>query len=723
MTGGWCRAQDVVVGALSSCFLLLLPLQRFHGVSLVRFSPAFSMRVVLGRIMSCRPLGPRHLNTTTAAATAATATATATAATSPATTHAGWKWKPPESGLGRPLDSPGGSVSSVLPEVPPREYDEQTVVAEPVDRQQHDEDLRATFYGILRNAQPEQTMNVLLDPRFAEYVASMPQSTFVEALHLLSPVYFADPYREIHRPLHPTTVRAKGYRSLESIFDDFAEKLATIVQLRQSAGHVLGLAEYAHLLDCARAIGDAAMADMVWENMHEDGVSPDVQCYNHYMGAKVWDGAHTGREKYHLRVTPFAYRKRRFVQPNQGWQGYGTAGRSVRKEVLRILNEMSEAGYHGDETTFVNILLACGRVGHVKGIKKVLMAAWNIDIDTLLSESDDSNIPPVRAYDPSSPLHPTERLLLALAHVLGTNNDISAALRAIDFVANAYNLPISGNVWRELFERTFVLSRPRFGSDAKRNSKGKVSYDFLTFMYKTMTAAPYHVRPTIEMYHILAKTAWDRDRLSAFQGYMCAAYEILSETRQKRNKARSVVQGYLRALKTSPDNQQTSQILHSRALAYALNTYDLLRLRTAQQTAIMERFARLLVINHRWTGRDNPVWERVLLPRAIEEWRDFLPTSFVYPTRGGIVQFRGDSRWGQPFLKSHGKVPVRRTGGDGHGQGRREVEDDFVWEQWRRDLSGLDFDSPPLSRLFAGSCGVSLEFGDGDGDVDAASSE
>lgn len=674
------------------------------------------MRAVLGRIMSCRPLGPlgsapRHLNTSTTVKATVTATATATStATSPETTHAGWKWKTPESGLGRPLDFPGDSIPSVLPGAPLPEYDERTDVAEPGDRQQRDEDLKTVFYGFLQNAQPEQTMNALLDPRFAEYVASMPQSTFVEALQLLSPVYFVDPYREIHRPLHPTTVRAKGYRSLESIFNDFAEKLATIVQLRQSAGHVLGLAEYAHLLDCARSIGDAAMADMIWENMKEDGVSPDVQCYNNYMGAKVWDAAHVGKEKYHLRMTPFAYRKRRFAHPNNGWQGYGTAGRSVRKEVLRILNEMSEAGYHGDETTFVNVLVACSRVGHVKGIKKVLMAAWNINIDTLLAEPDDSKIPPVRAYDPSSPLHPTERLLLALAHVLGTNNDISAALRVIDFVANAYNLPISGDVWRELFERTFVLSRPRFGPDAKRNAKGKVSYDFLTFMYETMTAAPYHVRPTIEVYHILAKTAWDRDRLSAFLRYMRAAYEILSETRQKRNKARSVVQGYLHALKTYPTQQQTSHILHSRALASALNTYDLLRLRTAQQTTIMERFTRLLIINHRWTGRDNPVWERILLPRAIEEWRDFLPKSFTYPIRGGVVQFRGGSRWGQPFLNSHGRVPVRRTGDD--EQGKREVEDDFIWEQWRRDLSGLDFDSPPLSKLFGGSCGVSLEFED-----------
>lgn len=247
-----------------------------------------------------------------------------------------------------------------------------------------------------------------------------------------------------------------------------------------------------------------------------------------------------------------------------------------------------------------------------------------------------------------------------------------------------------------------------------------------------MTAPPYNVRPTIEINHMLAKTAWDRDRLSAFSRYMRAAYDILLDTRRQRNKARAVIEGYLGALKSHPHH--TQQILASRSLTSALNTYDLLRLRAAQQTAIMERLARLLVINHRWTGRDNPVWERVLLPQAIEEWHDFLPKSFVYPLRTGVVQFRGDTRWGQAFLHSHGRVPTRRSeSGSGSGPrpgpgsglpsrdsihvcagggsgGKVALEDDFIWEQWRRDLPGLDFDSPPLNRLFAGSCGVSLEF-------------
>lgn len=568
------------------------------------------------------------------------------------------------------------------------------------DDSRQDLGLEASFYRTIQDGQPDLVKNAMLDPRCAELVVSMPQSIFVEALQLLSPEYFVNPYREIHRPLHPTAVRVKGYKSLESIFDDFAENLAAIVQLRQSAGHVLGRAEYTHLLDCARSIGDSYMADMIWQNMRESGVLPDVQCYNHYMEAKVWDMAYTGREKYNLRITPFAYRKRKFIHPNDGWRGYGTAGRSVRKEVLRIFNEMTEEGLHGDEATFVNIIMACSRVGHVKGIKNVLKTAWNIDVDALLTESDESNLPPVKNYAPSSPLHPTDRLLFTIAHVLGTNNDLSAAVRTLDFVARAYNLSIPEKVWLELFERCFVLSRQRFGRDAHRNAKGKVSYNFVNLLFQTMTAAPYHVRPTIEVHHILAKTAWDRDRLSEFQHHMRAAYDLLSTTRQKRKRARSIIEKHLSTHQTTPNPN----------LANAVHTYDLLRLRTAQQTLILERLARLLLINTRWTGRDNPAWERRLIPRAIEEWQDFLPESFVYHTRGGLVRFCGGTGWNQAYLNSHNWVPVRgRIDIDfKHGEEEeREIEDDFFWKEYRCAFPGLGFDRAPLNRLFEGACGES----------------
>ncbi|KAF7593345.1 hypothetical protein BBP40_011635 [Aspergillus hancockii] len=580
--------------------------------------------------------------------------------------------------------------------------------AAPVQSIEDVEALRATFYAIIQDGQPDQVMNALLDPQFENLVGSMPQTVFVEVFHLLSPAYFIVPYREIHRPIHPTAIEVKKYESLDSIFDEFANNLATVIRIRQSAGHILGLAEYTHLLDCARSIGDALMADYIWHNMTEDEVIPDVTCYNHYIEAKVWDKSFTGKEKYHLRMTPFAYRKRRFFNPNVGWQGYRTAEQSVRKEVLQIFNEMTELGYHGDETTFINLILASSRVGHVTGIKNVLKTAWNVDVDALLIH-DQSSIPVALPYDRSSPLYPSGRLLFAVAHAFGTNNDISAALRAIDFISSAYDIPVPETVWLELFERSFVLSRPRFGPDAERNAKGKVSFEFLKTLYETMTSETFNVRPTIEMHHILAKTAWDQARLSEFQHHIRAAYDLLRETRQQRRTTREIIETYLGGPSSSGSPRRRLAIdttaLQSRAFAEAVHTYDILRLRTAQQTITMERLARLLFIHHRWTGRDNPAWERRLLPQVLEEWRDFLPESLTYYTTGGLVQFYGRTNWGQQRVTPHNRVQVRRPTAENGitlDEEARQMDDDFIWAQYLRSNPDLDLEFAPLKRLFSG---------------------
>ncbi|KAH1848999.1 hypothetical protein ACP6JD_004943 [Aspergillus fumigatus] len=569
--------------------------------------------------------------------------------------------------------------------------------------------LESKFFSIVREGQPDLVMRALLDPKFENLVGSLPESTFVEAFRSLSPAYFIDPFRAIYRPLHPSTVAVKGYPQLDKIFDRFASNLASIVSIRRSAGHRLGLAEYTHLLDCARSTGDALMADHIWHAMRQDDVIPDVQCYNYYMEAKVWDGAYTGREKYRLRVTPFAYRKRSFGKRNLGWKGYGTAGCSVRKEIMQILAEMTEEGTAGDEGTYVNVILASSRVGYISTMKHVLKTVWNIDIDALAPLGVSLNLPRVKEYDRSSPLYPTSRLLFAVAHAFGINNDIPAAMRVVSFISSSYDIPVPREVWQEILERSFVLSRPRFGKDAERNQKGKVPYEFLTALGQAMKSEPFHIQPTMEMYQLLAKTVWNQARLADFRQYMESAYAILEETRRKRRTARAIIENYLgppQSKATASDAGEPCvhpKLLWSRAFTEAVHTYDVLRMLTAQQTAIMERLAKLLLIHPRWVGRDNPVWERQLLPRVIEEWQDFLPESISFQIRSGDVYVHGETYWRDRLLNTHGRIPVRRPTVDNGlvlDEDARELDDDFFWACYPAELQKMNI--PAVKRLFSG---------------------
>ncbi|KAL4891300.1 mitochondrial ATPase expression-domain-containing protein [Aspergillus ambiguus] len=497
------------------------------------------------------------------------------------------------------------------------------------------------------------------------------------------------------------------YPSLDSIFNGFASNLATIVRIRRAAGHPLGLAEYTHLLDCARAIGDGLMADHVWHNLKQDAIVPDLKCYNYYMEAKVWDGAHSGLERYRLRVTPYAYRKRRFPTANPGWKGYGTAVRSVRKEVLHIFHEMLEQGTYGDETSFVNVMLASCRVGHMRGVENVLKTVWNVDVDAIRNHDGQSDLPPVTAYPRSSPLHPTGKLLFAIAHAFGTNSDLPGALRTIDFISAAYNIAVPASVWHELLERAFILSRRRFGPNADKNARGQLPPDSLTGIFRAMTSPPVRVRPTVNTHRILAKAAWERKDWADFQHHMCAAYELLKDARKERKGARTAVETYLKQIAaagaTSP---QGRALLQSRHFAEAVHVYDLHRWRTLQHTIVMERLAKLALIHHRWTDARDPTWGHVRLPQELEEWRDFLPETFDHPLPSGRIFFQGRTRFTDARLTPHPWVPIRRVPWASPAGLRDneygEIDDDFLWEDFKRATPGLNLSFAPLSRLFNG---------------------
>ncbi|KAL4821243.1 mitochondrial ATPase expression-domain-containing protein [Aspergillus spinulosporus] len=556
--------------------------------------------------------------------------------------------------------------------------------------------VRKEFYAILETAQPDQVMAALLNYDCEELVATMPQSSFIEALHLLSPAHFVEPFKEIYRPLHPYTVQIKRFKAQHTLFDDFVRNLSAIVRIRRSGGQALGLAEYSHLLDCARSLGDALMADHIWNSMRMDNIAPNLECYNHYMEAKVWNSAYTGKEKYRLRITPFAYRRRKFG--DLGWEGYGTAGRSVRTEVQEIFDEMTASGIEGDEASIVNLFMAAARVGDNETMECILQTIWNIDVDALRKGQHVE----VAEYDRSSPYYPSARLLRAVAHSFSAANDIESAVRIIELVSRSYDVEVPESIWAELFEWAFVLSRRKYGPDAERKSKGLINTSLLENLFETMTKEPYNIEPSAEMHSKLAKTAWVFHRLNDFLYHMRAAYNVLDETRRKRIAAREIVESYLRCPR-SADGEMNPQILWSRGFADAVHTYEVLRLLVMQQTRIIERLANLLIHRGDWLGRSFDVWERQFLPQLMEEWRDFIPARVRYATSTGIVQFHGVSYYGSARYSTHARIPVRRPSFNDRFRlviSHQEYDDDFIWTTYKQDMSPGDLHNPLLRRLF-----------------------
>ncbi|KAK4861044.1 hypothetical protein LT330_003960 [Penicillium expansum] len=586
---------------------------------------------------------------------------------------------------------------------------------------------RENFFRVLENGQPNQVREAMVDPRSVELVGSLPTTVFIEALHLLSPAHFVIPYRDLHHTLHWWGVLMLGLKTLEAVFDEFTRDLLTIIQYRAVAGCPPRLAEYRHLFNCAQAMGNGPLMHALWEGMYANDVTPDTVCYNHYMEALVWDHCYVGKEAYNTRMVPQSYKKRHMVNPNPGWRGYGTAHYSVKGTVLDIFSQMSQDGLTGDERTYTNVLLAAARVGDMQATKNTLKNVWNVEVDAILAEKDNSQLPPVTPYETWSGLYPTERLLFVVAHAFGTNNDMYAALRTVDFLASSYNITISAKVWSELLERTFTLSKEHKRRQATDGRTGRVPRDMVRDVFQILTTEPYNVPATLQMYRYMTQTNKLDRNLKACKTDMRKAYDILSQTRAKRKEARDVVMQCLQPVLDSmrpPANdgikvqdptkhQQENDVepdlslLQCPLLAEAINTYDLLRLEVFQQIYQMQRIAYSMIITHKWRDVSPRAWELQERPKLLEEWKDFLPEHNKYEYRDGevgTVDFKGITNAKSRHMSQHGRIHARRIP-DGselfHPVEPKILDDRIFWEILLNEYPKLDPSVSPLNRIYS----------------------
>ncbi|KAL3460390.1 mitochondrial ATPase expression-domain-containing protein [Aspergillus heterothallicus] len=531
---------------------------------------------------------------------------------------------------------------------------------------------------------------------YEQLVAELPQTVFVEALHLLSPSYFIEPYKELHSLMHPYTARLKRCALIRVLYDDLCTTLSVIIRKRRDAGRRISLAEYTHLLDCARSVGDGLMAEYIWNAMGKDNVKPDLRCYNHFLQAKIWNGCYNGKEQYRLRVTPYAYRKRRTGRSG-GWDNFGTGKLSLTREVLRLYEELVTAGHEPDETTIRSLVEANARVGNVERMKEILKDIWSVDVDAV-KQGESS---PVRALDRASPLYPTTHLLKTIGHAFATNSDIPGAISVISHFATSYGLEVTEQVWLEIIKGSFVLSKRRSGPFKEAALRGQVSYRYIRHLYDTMTSAPFNVQPSFDMHWYFAKAAWtatDGANLAIHQNH---AYKILEETRRKRHVARGIVESYL---PESRDQRMSRDTLRSRGFAEAVRTYDIARLRYIQQTSIMERLTRLQSRPRHvpGSGMSADHFSNIFVPYLLEEWRDYLPGHFTYQTWTGKVEILGATAWGESSrLPNHDKVQARNDLKDFAVFERTSdtVDDDFNWAKYRDRMWENEFDHPLIQLL------------------------
>ena len=379
-------------------------------------------------------------------------------------------------------------------------------------------DSRADIEEIVDEGQPFRILHALLDPSLSSsFISGADDATFSRAFCALDPAVLVEPVTPIFRSMKASLHIAPKHRLVKSIeqrFESLSGWLDRIIEDRRRSGHKLQVEDFEHVLRLAEAMGDGRLAYNIFQTiMPEDEAMPSLKCYNYYIGALITSGRHEVQQKFLDRITPFSQSLRavlargdrsppyRFEPPLLGIRPVRMAPTALRKAALEAFKTLTAKGLSGDEHTFANLMVAMGQNADVDGVKSILRSVWNINVD-LLAQFDEEEIESPKFYEENHPLRPSQKLLSAIAHVFGSNNEMYSATSLVDYVSRNYNIEVSEHVWMQLYESTYVLSRARNKRKGERSRKldvGQLESDALPKFYTVLTDEPHNLRPTIEM--------------------------------------------------------------------------------------------------------------------------------------------------------------------------------------------------------------------------------
>lgn len=534
----------------------------------------------------------------------------------------------------------------------------------------------ADAFELAHGHHPDALLSALLRPvTGASFIQTADDEQFARVFSLITSDHFIEPFKHIHRFFRENAADVNGkhhFRSLQERLESLVTCQNHIIAQRQRFGHSLTLDVYRQLLDLARAMGDASIANHIFERMMPtDGVEPDLACYNHYMEALCWNHAYTPEERFHLRVLPPVLAIRGSKYPPEYLQGHRTAppgkasprrGEAIRVQVLNLFRQLVGNDIKGDEKTFTNLMVAMGREADVEGVKSILKSVWNIDVD-LLRAYDEEEIESPTYYEMNSPLRPSDRLLFTVAHVFGSNNEAELALRLVDYISRNSNLTVPHYVWQHLCEWTMILALKRSKTGKKQlRDRGKVYPDVFERLWECMTDEPHNVKPDGVMLNMRTRLCVDRLNLNQTLKNLRKQRDLLNEARQDLHTLTQRMLSTCLALPKGANDPDgiTSSSMPTNFLQLR-REFLLTSLRVERDQQLILHSLRRILTRSGWNARGyRHQWTDRVISRIILEFADNLPNFVQYSIDSGQVELQLESTRIQA-LQSLGFADLRRT--------------------------------------------------------------
>jgi hypothetical protein len=476
---------------------------------------------------------------------------------------------------------------------------------------------------------------------YSKVLQTLSSNTFSEILRCLDPQYFVGRYGKFHEELSqndawimglPLASR-HGYHRFSMIF---LSQIHGIIKARQR-DHPLSLSDHKYLLKCARATGNIKAAQEVWMSMTSVSsagpngpVTPDGDCFKHYLATMTWSDPSSPYLKNRLRVIPDNIEPRSWAKPPYTLKGHRVGpDRGIKVQVSQIFRQMVQAGVPGDEEMFCLMMMGFAREGDMNSVELTLRRVWGVDVDALLTV-DESEMEPVKPYALDSPFYPSAKILHTISHAYSINNDIPTALRVVDYVSRQYNIKIPTSVWSELLEWTFILSKKRHGGRVERDgtSTGQLPQVAVNNIWATLTSDPYNIKPTMEMYDKFISSLLHRQRFGEVK-------TVMSEARRLHiTHVRSLSRQHILLKSTFKPGHPVSE-KRMRDLQYY-------KMRVMRNRAYIRSWVRLLISRASVSLRYNDHWSAHDLPKLLKEWNLFIPKRVDYPIATGNVRFWTD---------------------------------------------------------------------------------
>lgn len=460
-----------------------------------------------------------------------------------------------------------------------------------------------------------------------EALASIPDTTFSEITSQIRPdrlIKWANVIRENFSPLE---VKQMGLPHPDDVIYEYALLLIQLVRRRKATGRRLNVNDYASLLEITFHLRNKSLARVFWNAMQEDSISPDLRCFNAYLGAVVQNlQAHTQTA---YRVTPFhnMIRSDPKHESTFKYSTYNHGESGIKHESLGVLEQILQGQNSPDAETFRLVILGVAREGDLNLVNSILRNVWRIDVPALMQDAASTRRAPRTDMRSGFPIYPNSAVLHAIAHAFAINNDMSTALRVVDAFSYAFNLIIPMSVWEELFNWTFVLAMPRHGQD--KFSPDQIPTNSVRRFWFTMTSRPYSVKPSMAMYNRMIKMCFAEQRTQDMWRYMQEAKLLYEQTLFKNRHA---FEKYERAHLNYPQGS-----MDKRRMQVAI-TY-LMRRRSHM---MMKRWVRLLLGSMKnWHSTDkDQFWSTVQIPAFIDQWSPFVPSMIDYEIPGGEIRIR-----------------------------------------------------------------------------------